>query len=290
MSPSPAKISPEEFHLLRDYIEKHCGIALSDDKVYLIETRLTPIMAEAGCQSFLDFYQLAQKNGGNRLRDKIVEAITTNETFWFRDTYPFAILGEVLLKQFAAELASGRRTRIRIWCTACSTGQEPYSIAMTALEYARRNPSFKAESVEILATDISSTMLFLAMAGRYDHLAISRGLSPEMRGRYFTESGPVWAISDKVKKMITYKKINLTEPFHHLGRHDLIVCRNILIYFSNERKKQILERVAELLRPGGFLFLGASEPIIYYSQEYEMMRHAMGLYYQVKKKQERQRI
>ena len=282
--PAKTQVSEEEFRLLRDYIEKHTGIALSEDKVYLVETRLTPIMVEAGCDSLLQFYQLAVLDSTHRLRNKIIEAITTNETFWFRDNYPFTILDEVLLRQLANEIRNGKRTKIKIWCTACSTGQEPYSIAMTILEFARRNPGFDPSRVDILATDISPIMLFLATAGRYDKLAISRGLSDEMRQRYFEKSGHVWAISDQVKKMICYKKINLTDSFQHLGRHDIIFCRNILIYFSNECKKIILERLADLLRPGGYLFLGSSEPIIYYSREYEMLRHAMGLYYQVKDK------
>ena len=284
MSDKP-KITSQEFQLLRDYIEKNSGIALSKDKVYLIETRLTPIMVETGCQSYLEFYQLAVLDSTHRLRDKIVEAITTNETYWFRDTYPFAILDEVLLRQFGAEIKDKKRSRIKIWCTACSTGQEPYSIAMTVLEFARRNPGFDPASVEILATDISPVMLFLATAGRYDRFAISRGLPDEMKDRYFKKAGSVWVISEEAKKLITYKKINLTESFSLFGRQDIIFCRNILIYFSHERKKDILKRVAELLRPGGYLFLGASEPIIYYSREYEMMRHAMGLYYQVQCKE-----
>ncbi len=284
MSDKP-KITAQEFQLLRDYIEKNSGIALSKDKVYLIETRLTPIMVETGCQSYLEFYQLAVLDSSNRLRDKIIEAITTNETYWFRDSYPFAILDEVLLLQLATEIKNRKRSRIKIWCTACSTGQEPYSIAMTILEFARRNPGFNPASVEILATDISPVMLFLATAARYDRFAISRGLSDEMKDRYFEEAGTVWVISEEAKKLITYKKVNLTESFRQFGRQDIIFCRNILIYFSHERKKDILKRIAELLRPGGYLFLGASEPIIYYSQEYEMMRHAMGLYYQVQCKE-----
>jgi chemotaxis protein methyltransferase CheR len=284
MSDKP-RITSQEFQLLRDYIEKISGIALSKDKVYLIETRLTPIMVETGCESYLEFYQLAVLDSTNRLRDKIIEAITTNETYWFRDAYPFAIIDEVLLLQLAAEIKNGKRSRIKIWCTACSTGQEPYSIAMTVLEFAHRNPGFNPGSVEILATDISPIMLFLATAGRYDRFAIARGLSDEMKNRYFTEAGSVWVITEEAKRLITYKKVNLTESFSHFGRQDIIFCRNILIYFSHERKKDILRRIAALLRPGGYLFLGASEPIIYYSQEYEMMRHAMGLYYQVQCKE-----
>ncbi len=239
-------------------------------------------MVESGFQSYLDFYHFAVQDSSNRIRNKIIEAISTNETFWFRDTYPFAILNEVLLRQYADDMQNRQRKRVKIWSTACSTGQEPGSIAMTILEFARRNPWFDPSLVEIIATDISKIMLFLATAGRYDTLSMSRGLPMEMKERYFTKSGSVWVINDDVKKMITYKQINLIEPFSHLGSHDIIFCRNILIYFAKEQKQMIIKQIAELLRPGGYLFLGASEPIIYYSKEYEMMRHALGLYYQVK--------
>lgn len=275
-------ISPDEFLLIRDYIEKHCGIHLTEDKVYLVETRLTTLIIEQGCKTFGELYQKAVSDNSHALRDKIIEAITTNETFWFRDLHPFGILNEVLFEQLASEIRSGKRSRIKVWCSACSTGQEPYSIAMTFMEFARRNPFFKPEHLEILATDISSTVLFLGKTGRYDNLAISRGLSDEFKSRYFEKTGNIWTISDEIKNMVRFQKLNLQENFNHLGKQDIIFCRNILIYFSIEFKQDILKRIANLLRPGGYLFLGASESIIMYTQEYEMLRHAMGLYYQVK--------
>lgn len=275
-------ITIEEFRLIRDYVEKHCGIHLSDDKTYLVETRLTTMMFEQGCRTFGELYNRAILDKTYALRDKIIEAITTNETFWFRDLHPFSILSDVMLKRYAEEIADGRRSRIRFWCCACSTGQEPYSIAMTFLEYARHNPRLKPEHIEIIATDISSTVLFLGKLGRYDSLAITRGLSDEFRDRYFVQDNKIWTIRDEVKKMVRFQKLNLQENFNHLGKQDVIFCRNILIYFSLEFKQDILKRIASLLRPGGYLFLGASESIIMYTQEYDMQRHAMGLYYQVK--------
>lgn len=277
-------ISPEEFLLIRDYIEKHCGIHLTNDKVYLVETRLTTLMIEQGCKSFGELYNKAVTDKTYSLRDKIIEAITTNETFWFRDLHPFGILNEVLFNKFAEEIVSGNRTKIKVWCCACSTGQEPYSIAMTFLDLLRKNPSLSAEHIEIVATDISSTVLFLGKLGRYDSLAITRGLAEDFKERYFEKGEKVWTIKDKVKQMVTFRKLNLQENFSLIGRQDIIFCRNILIYFSIDFKQNILKRIATLLRPDGYLFLGASESIIMYTDEYEMMRHAMGLYYQVKKK------
>ena len=275
-------ISPEEFFLIRDYIEKHCGIFLTEDKVYLVETRLTTLMIEQGCKTFGELYQKAVEDKSNILRDKVIEAITTNETFWFRDLHPFGILNEVLFEKLTEEIREGKRSKIKIWCSACSTGQEPYSIAMTFMEYIRRSPFFRPEHIEILATDISSTVLFLGKTGRYDNLAISRGLSEEFKNRYFKQDGKIWTITDEIKSMVTFQKLNLQENFTHLGKQDIVFCRNILIYFSVEFKQDILKRIAKLLRPDGYLFLGASESIIMYTQEYEMLRHAMGLYYQVK--------
>lgn len=276
-------ISSDEFHLISEYIEKHCGIHLNDDKVYLVETRLTPLMIERGCKTFTELYQKSVADKSNALRDKIVEAITTNETFWFRDIHPFGILNEVLFKELTDKILAGKKNKIKIWCCACSTGQEPYSIAMTFLELLRQTPGINLKHIEILATDISSTVLFLGKLGRYDNLSMSRGLSEEFRDRYFvTNDNKIWTISDEIKKMVTFKKLNLQEDFSHIGPQDIIFCRNILIYFSQEFKQNILKRIASLLRPDGYLFLGASESIIMYTKEYEMLRHAMGLYYQVK--------
>jgi len=276
-------ISLDEFHLISDFIEKHCGIHLSDDKVYLVETRLTALMYEQGCKTFGEFYIKALEDKTNVLRDKIIEAITTNETFWFRDQHPFGILNEVLFSHYAAEIQSGKRSKIRIWCSACSTGQEPYSIAMTFLEFIRKTPWLTPGHVEILATDISSTVLFLGKLGRYESLAISRGLSDEYRQRYFEKGDKVWTIRDEVKQMVRFQKFNLQDNFSHFGKQDIVFCRNILIYFSAEFKQDILKRIAMLLRPEGFLFLGASESIILYTSEYDMIRHAVGLYYRVRK-------
>ncbi|MDF1592741.1 MAG: protein-glutamate O-methyltransferase CheR [Desulfobacterales bacterium] len=274
-----AEIDSNEFHLLRDYIEQNCGIFLLEEKMYLVCTRLTSLMVESGCNSFAELYHKALSDVSFRLRDKIVEAITTNETFWFRDESPFVILGEELFKNFAAEIGSGRRSKIKIWCAGCSTGQEPYSIAMTVLEFIRKQQILKPEHVEILGTDISSAVLYIAMAGRYDGLAMSRGLPEELKNRYFDPDGKVWVIKNDVKKMVRFQKLNLQDDFYHLENQDIVFCRNVLIYFSNEFKKDILKRISRVLGPGGNLFLGASESLFNLTQDYRMFRHTMGFYY-----------
>ena len=274
-------ITDQEFLLLRDYIEKHCGISLDRNKMYLVESRLNTLMVENGCDSYNALYRKASSDTTNGLRDKIIDAMTTNETLWFRDSSPYESL-KTLLAGYAAEIRAGKRAKVRIWSAACSTGQEPYSIAITALESGSAGSGLRPEQVEILATDISSTALFMAKLARYDQIAINRGLSPEMRDRYFKGEGRVWALADKVKQMVTLKKMNLQESFAAIGKCDIIFCRNVLIYFSEQFKRDIFTRLAALLRPAGYLFIGASESLSTYSNEYSMVKGSHGIYYQVK--------
>jgi chemotaxis protein methyltransferase CheR len=270
------RLDPGEFLLITDYIERHCGIRITREKTYLLETRLTALMVENGCENFSRLHSCAVADRTNGLRDKIIDAMTTNETSWFRDSVPFAVLSEVLLGQ---KIAGGNR--IRIWSAACSTGQEPYSIAMTVREFGRKNPGLRPAGVEIVATDISPKALYLAKAGRYDAVAMSRGLSDDVKERYFRRCGTVWAIDEAVKGMVTFRRFNLQDSFTGLGRFDIIFCRNVLIYFSDEFKRNVLGRLAALLRPGGYLLTGASESIYSYSNEYKMLWHGKGLFYQV---------
>lgn len=276
------KIASNEFKAMRDYIEEHCGISLGQDKQYLVETRLTSLMVESGCRSFSEFYHKARADRSLKLRDKIIDAMTTNETLWFRDRSPFVVFKDCLLKIYYEQIKAGKRSRIRIWSAASSTGQEPYSISMIVHEFARSNPGFNPSCVEIIATDISPTVLFLAQAGRYDSIAMARGLDEQMKKKYFREDGKVWIVNNEVKSLVTYKKLNLQESFSSLGSLDIVFCRNVLIYFSETFKRDVLTRIATRLRPQGYLFLGASESMISYSSEFNMQRFDTALYYQVK--------
>ncbi len=275
-------ITNNEFNLLRKYIEQHCGISVGDEKVYLVESRLSGLMVQNGCATFEEFYRKTLADPTLGLRDKIVDAMTTNETLWFRDTSPYRIFEEVVLRQMSNEIQQGKRKKIRIWCAACSTGQEPYSLAMTIHEFARKYSVLPMEYVEIISTDISPSALFLAIAGRYDKLSMSRGMTPDIQNRYFDQAGSIWVLKDKIKKMVTFKKFNLQENFINLGRFDIIFCRNVAIYFSDNFKRDLFKRMAQLLRPEGFLFLGASESISGYSTEYQILTHEKGMYYRVK--------
>jgi chemotaxis protein methyltransferase CheR len=274
-------ITSLEFRHLSDLIEKHCGIHLEPEKTYLVESRLTALMVENGCDGFAAFSQKALADKTGSLRDKIVDAMTTHETLWFRDGGPYEILRD-LLSDLASEIKSGRRSNIRIWAAACSTGQEPYSIAMSVLESAHSGSGLRPDQVEILATDISPTALFIAQNGRYDQLAISRGLSADLRDRYFRQEGRVWIINDVVRKMVSFKKLNLQESYGWIGSRDIVFCRNVLIYFSEAFKRDILGRLTNTLKPSGHLFVGASESVSSYSSDYSMLKHPSGLYYKVK--------
>jgi chemotaxis protein methyltransferase CheR len=275
-------LQASEFRLLRDYIEKHCGIALGEEKAYLVETRLLGLLAEMGCTDFGTFYRLASTECGTTLRDKIVDAMTTNETLWFRDGHPYTILREVLLPELSKQLKDGSRFRIRIWSAASSTGQEPYSIAMSVLEHCRLSTGLRPDQFEILATDISPSALFLAQSGRYDSSAMSRGMPDDLRSRYFREEKGTWVINDEVKNLVTFRKFNLQDSIESLGRFDIVFCRYVTIYFSDEFKRQIYSGLAKVLAPDGHLIISAVESLNGFSTAFNPLSHGSGTYFQCK--------
>lgn len=276
-----AGISSAEFKLLRDYIEERCGIALGDEKAYLIETRLTKLMALNGCEDFTQFHRLIRSSNNPELHDKIVDAMTTNETLWFRDAHPFAILREKILPDLAKEIRAGKKQRVRIWSAASSTGQEAYSIAMTIQEFCRSAPGIRPEQFEIVGTDISSSALFLAKNARYDAIAIKRGLSDEYRERYFHSDGRVWVVNDALRSMVTFQKFNLQDSPSALGRFDVIFLRYVAIYFSLTFKQALFKNLARAANRPGYLIIGAVESLRGVSEEFEMKSHGGGYYYSV---------
>lgn len=276
---SPEAITNVEFKLLRDFIEENCGISLGEEKAYLVETRLAGLMVQHGCPDFGSFYRLAKHDPSPALRDKVIDAMTTNETLWFRDAHPFAILREKLLPPLAEEILQGSRFRIRIWSAACSTGQEPYSIAMVIHEFCRDHPGITPAHFEILATDISPSALMLAKAGRYDENALRRGLPDDMRTRYFRPDGLAWTVNEEVRRLITFRKFNLQASLDPLGRFDVIFCRYVTIYFAEAFKRRIFEGLARLLAPSGHLFVSAVESLRGIADQFLPMTHGGGLYY-----------
>lgn len=278
---STTGLSNEEFFCMKEFIEQHCGITLSDQKAYLIESRLAHLLVEYGCHTYGDLCFKAKNDPGTTLRNEIVDAMTTNETLWFRDKAPFTVLEELLLKKYFDEIANGKRHTIRIWSAACSTGQEPYSIAIAISEFAQRNRIVDLSRIEITATDISPTVLFLAKAGRYDQIAISRGLPDTIRERYFTQDGRSWKLDSAIKKMVKFQQFNLQDSFAAFNRFDIIFCRYVVIYFSDTFKQDLFTRFRRLLSPSGYLFLGASESLSMFSEGYTLLTHNGHIYYQV---------
>ncbi|MBI3987717.1 MAG: protein-glutamate O-methyltransferase CheR [Lentisphaerae bacterium] len=279
-------MTPHEFLLLRDYIKTHCGITINTDKGYLIESRLAHLLAETGCSDFSVFYFKAKQDATGQLRDRIIDAITTHETLWFRDVTPWLVLRDVILPQFRNLLLTAQRSRIRIWCTACSTGQEPYSLAILIDQVCNGlfGGDIRPEQFEIVGTDISPGTLFVAKSGRYNQLAISRGLDDPLIARYFAPKGHVWEIAESIRKRVTFLKFNLLDSFAPIGDFDLILCRNVAIYFAEDFKKELFAKLAATLIPRtGYLLLGASESIFGYSSAFELMEHRKSLYYRIKK-------
>ena len=277
-------MSIQNFNLIRDYIRENCGIVVGDEKSYLIESRLAQLVVESGCDNFGDFYLKARNDVKGGLRDKIIDAMTTNETLWFRDNGPWLVLKKVIIPEMIKDLESGRKQRIRIWSTACSTGQEPYSMAMLLDEAVAglAGRGFGLNSFEIVATDISPSVLFMAIAGRYNQISISRGLPDEYRDRYFTQNGNVWELSESIRKRVSFRKFNLQEEFATLGQFDLVFCRNVAIYFSDAFKTALFAKIARVLNPNGYLFLGASESMMGYSNSFELIEYARTIFYRVR--------
>jgi len=276
-------VNTQEFNLLRDLIRNECGIEIQDNKMYLIEGRLAQLVVESGSQSFLEFYEKASRNTDAKLKEKIVDAITTNETLWFRDQSPFSTLTEVIYPQLFQALASGKEQEIRIWSAASSTGQEAYSMAMLADQFAAKNGYshlLKSGKFKIVGTDISSSALMLARLGRYDSLAMSRGMPPELQDKYFTTQNNISTLKEDIKSMVTFQKFNIMDSFSTLGKFHVVFLRNVAIYFSDDVKRELLQKVANVIHPSGYLFLGASEFFRDSHENFETCRHDRCSFYQ----------
>ncbi|MCZ6556817.1 MAG: protein-glutamate O-methyltransferase CheR [SAR324 cluster bacterium] len=274
------ELSKQEFEQFQVFIEQECSISLDDEKAYLLESRLKGLVAEFDCVTFGDLFHKAKRNSVPLLRSKIIDAITTNETLWFRDRGPFTVIEEVFLPEMVRLLAQGR-PKVRIWSAACSTGQEPYSIAMVINAFCNRlgQEGVTPDRFEILATDISSEAVSTGKLGAYDRLSMSRGMSDEYKARYFKQAQKYWIIDAGLKKMVEFKEYNLQQEFGSMGTFDAIFCRNVAIYFAQEFKEKLFERLKGVLRPRGLFFLGSSETLTYYANNFQAMEHKNCTYY-----------
>ncbi|OOF07537.1 chemotaxis protein CheR [Salinivibrio sp. MA440] len=270
-------ISDQEYRDFCRHLESKCGIVLGDSKQYLVRSRLSPLVNKFGLASLSELVKSVITGRNRELAVAAIDAMTTNETLWFRDTYPYEVLAHRLLP----ELAKARKP-IKIWSSASSSGQEPYSIAMTVAETQQRKPGMLS-SVSITATDISTSMLEACRQGIYDNLALGRGLSPERRRTFFEDVGDgKMRVKDNIKRMVTFRPQNLMESYSLLGKFDIIFCRNVLIYFSPDMKAKVLNQMAGALNPGGYLILGASESLTGLTDKFEMIRCNPGIIYKLK--------
>ena len=268
-----------EYNQFREFLEKQCGIVLGDNKQYLVKSRLGPVVNRYGLSSLSELITKVQRFSERELRTVVIDAMTTNETLWFRDGYPFELLKSKLLPELA-----GKPGAKKIWSAASSSGQEPFSIAMSILEYQQSKPGSLPGGIQITATDISSEMLDHCKQAEYDELALARGLSPERRRVFFEQAdNNRMRLTKKVRDMVNFRYLNLLESYALLGRFDIIFCRNVLIYFSADIKSKILNQFAGSLNPGGYLMLGASESLTGLSDKFEMVRCNPGIIYKVKK-------
>ncbi len=281
-------LNPQEFVLLSQFIERQSGIMLKENKAYLIKNRLSHLVTEYGCRSFAEFYfRLRNEPAESPMVTSLVDAITTGETSWFRDRHPFRILRNRFIPQYRQEIIDGRRSNIKILSMGCSTGQEPYSIAMAVLDAYGAYGGEKAclEQVNIVAVDISKTCLALAQRADYDHAAMDRGLSSEYRDRYFRGSGKgSWFIKDKVRDLVSFHSLNIGDGIWDLGLFDILFLRNVIIYFSDTLKRDIFEKAARIMKPGGALFLGTGESVSGYTMRFDILEDEGALYYRLKSK------
>ena len=272
-------LSDDIYKQFSDFLEVQCGIVLGENKQYLVKSRLIPLMAEYSIDQLSALIHEAMSYKNRDLRAAVIDAMTTNETLWFRDKYPF----ELLTNKIFPEILEKKKI-IKVWSAASSSGQEAYSIAMISAEYQKQKAAL-GMNVQITGTDISSTMLAQCKLGRYDTLALSRGLSEERKKLFFEAANDgtgKMQVKAEVKKMTNFKPYNLLDSYAILGKFDIIFCRNVLIYFSSEIKSKIINQFAGALNPGGYLILGASESITGLTDKFDMIRCNPGIIYKLK--------
>ena len=265
-------MTPLDYDYLRGVLKQRSGLDLSADKQYLVESRLVPLARKTGLAGIPELVQ-KMKSGAEVLTTEVVEAMTTNETFFFRDKVPFDHLRDTILPALLQSRAS--RKSLRIWSAACSTGQEPYSIAMCLKEKAAQLAGWR---IEIVGTDLSQEVLDKSRAGIYSQFEVQRGLPIQLLVKYFAQIGELWQLNSEIRGMVQYRQLNLLQDFSGLGKFDVVFCRNVLIYFDQQTKTQIFERIARVTEPDGMLMLGAAESVVGITNAFRPFPDKRGLY------------
>ena len=277
------KITPEEFKNLAKYILDISGIALDVGKEYLIETRLHPILSKLELNSYDELLRRARNDFKKDLENQIIDAISTNETYFFRDKSPFELLQHKIFPDLidarSKQSTIGRPT-IRLWSAANSTGQEIYSIAMTLIEMGITPDKY---NIKLFGTDISDAAIAQASYGLYNKFEVARGLDERRVVRYFDkQTDDQYKIKDEVRAMAQFKKMNLMKPFIGLGKFDIVLCRNVMIYFTSENRKKIYEGISKVMEPDGYLLIGATESLVNDTDLFESKRYLNSVFYQFK--------
>jgi chemotaxis protein methyltransferase CheR len=265
-------VTPPDYEYLRKLLREQSGLDLSADKQYLIESRLLPLSRKAGLAGIGDLVQ-KMKAGSTSITTQVVEAMTTNETFFFRDKTPFDHFRDSIMPEILRARTS--RKSVRIWCAAGSTGQEPYSLAMCLKEM---NGALAGWRVEIIATDLSQEVLEKSKAAIYSQFEVQRGLPIQLLVKYFKQTGEFWQVNAEVRAMVQHRQLNLLHDFSQLGLFDVIFCRNVLIYFDQDTKIKIFNRLAKATEADGFLVLGAAETVVGLTDVFKPFPERRGLY------------
>jgi len=266
-------VTPQEFDYVSGMLKRESGLVLGRDKVYLLESRLVPIARQRGLPGLSELIKALMTGADATLAKIVVDAMTTNETFFFRDIKPFDQFKTVTMTEIMETRAS--KKSLRIWSAACSSGQEPYTLAMILKEMEAKLAGWR---IEILATDLSNDVLEKAKRGAYTQFEVQRGLPVQLLVKYFTQTKDAWMISDVLKKMVTYRPFNLLGSYMGLGTFDVIFCRNVLIYFDQETKGKVLDNMVKLMPSDGTLYLGGAETVLGVTNNFQPVAGQRGLY------------
>jgi len=276
-------VTPEEFRIFAQYILEISGISLSVGKEYLLETRLNPLLAKYGCSSYGELLRKAKLDFKKEIENHIIDAISTNETYFFRDKSPFQLLQHKIFPDLIDKRSTkciGKPT-IRLWSAANSTGQEIYSIAMTLLEM---GVSPKDYNIKLFGTDISDAAIAQASYGTYNKFEVARGLDSSRLNKYFAPIDDRYKIKDELRAMAQFKKMNLMKPFMGLGKFDIVLCRNVMIYFTTEDRRKIYANIAKVLEPDGYLLIGSTESLVNDTDLFASNKYLNSVFYQFKTK------
>ncbi|HCY87296.1 MAG TPA: chemotaxis protein CheR [Desulfobacteraceae bacterium] len=274
-------VTPDEFRTFAQYILEISGIALDKGKEYLLETRLNPLLGKYGCKSYAELLRRSKTDFKKEIENQIIDAISTNETYFFRDKSPFQLLQHKIFPDLIDRRSKNKfgKPTIRLWSAANSTGQEIYSIAMTLLEMGVTPKNY---NIKLFGTDISDAAIAQASYGAYNKFEVARGLDPSRLNKYFDPHGDKYKIKDELRAMAQFKKMNLMKPFVGIGKFDIVLCRNVMIYFTTEDRRKIYSNIAKVMEPDGYLLIGSTESLVNDTDLFASSKYLNSVFYQFK--------